>query len=256
MYNYMHSSMGRGTGVDLARTCLFLDVDGTLLDLVKAPEQVRVPTTLVTHLGELAKRLGGALALVSGRAVAQLDELFRPLRLPASGVHGLELRLAGQPLRRRVCTPDALLHIRGETERLIAGRAGLRLELKPSAVALHYRELPGAEDELRARMRALAARHAEQFSLIDGDKVLELVPRGCSKASAIDELMAVEPFRGRRPCYLGDDTTDFGAFEAVRRYDGVDVAVGNRVTARWHLSGPAAVRHWLAQLAAGEARLP
>ncbi|MBS0387752.1 MAG: trehalose-phosphatase [Proteobacteria bacterium] len=252
----MQSSQSRGAGVDPARTCLFLDVDGTLLDLVKAPEQVRVPAALVSDLGQLTQRLGGALALVSGRSVAQLDELFQPLRLPASGVHGLELRLAGQPLRRRVCTPDALHRIRSEAERLIVGQHGLQLEFKPSAVALHYRGRPEAEDELRARMRALAARHAEQFSLIDGDKVLELVPQGCSKAAAIDELMAVDPFRGRRPCYLGDDTTDFGAFEAVRRYEGVDVAVGNRVTARWHLSGPAAVRQWLAQLAAGESRLP
>jgi len=239
--------------LDLDRACLFLDVDGTLLDLVKAPEQVQVSPHLVTDLGRLAQRLDGAIALVSGRPITQLDALFDPLRLPASGVHGFELRLDGQPLQRRDCPLDALDRIRREARGIVAGRGGARLELKPSAVAVHYRAQPDAEDELRAAMRELAARHREEFALIDGDKVLELVPRGCTKAAAIEEFMAIEPFRSRQPCYLGDDTTDFGAFEAVRRYGGVDVAVGNRVTARWHLSSPAEVRRWIAELAAGAA---
>jgi len=237
-------------GLDLDRSCVFLDVDGTLLDLVKSPEQVQVPPPLVADLGRLLRRLDGALALVSGRPIAQLDALFRPLRLPASGVHGVELRLDGQSLQRRDCALEEIHKVRGAAEELIAGLDGARLELKPSAVAVHYRGQPDAEDELRAGMRALAACHRAQFALIDGDKVLELVPRGCTKSGAIEEFMGVEPFRSRRPCYLGDDTTDFGAFETVRRYNGMDVAVGNRVTARWHLSNPAEVRRWISELAA------
>lgn len=241
------------SSLDLSRTCLFLDVDGTLLDLVKAPEQVQVSPQLVSDLGRLVRRLDGALALVSGRPITQLDALFQPLRLPASGVHGFELRLDGQALQRRDCPLDALNRIRDEAREMVAGRGGARLEIKPSAVAVHYRGQPDAEDELRAGMRELAARHRDEFALIDGDKVLELVPRGCTKAAAIEEFMAIEPFSSRQPCYLGDDTTDFGAFETVRRYGGVDVAVGNRVTARWHLSNPAEVRRWIAALAAGGA---
>lgn len=237
------------TGLNLAHICLFLDVDGTLLDLVKTPEQVRVPRPLVANLDRLLRRLEGALALVSGRPIAQLDALFRPLRLPASGVHGYELRPSGQALRRRDCSLDALGRIRRDVEELVAGFDGARMEYKPSAVAVHYRERPEAEDSLRAGMQMLAERHGEEVALIDGDQVLELVPRGCSKAGAIDEFMAIAPFRDRQPFYLGDDTTDFGAFETVRRYDGVDVAVGNRVTARWHLASPTEVRRWIAGLA-------
>jgi trehalose 6-phosphate phosphatase len=242
--------------LDPSRICLFLDVDGTLLEVAGSPDKVRVPRPLVADLGRLLLRLDGGVALVSGRPISELDQLFRPLALPAAGVHGVEHRFGGGETRRRPYSEVAFRRAAREIRTLIAGCEHLVLECKPGALALHYRQLPAVEDDLRLFLLRLAHQYRSHLALIDGHRVFELVPKGCSKSVAIDAFMAREPFRQRKPVYFGDDTTDLAAFAAVRRHDGIDVAVGDRVSARWHMEGPVEVRRWLSRLAAAIAPGP
>jgi trehalose 6-phosphate phosphatase len=248
----MNSPHASAPAVDLGKACLFLDVDGTIVDLAAVPGDARAVPALVAHLAELRRRLDGALCLVSGRPIAQLDGLFQPLRLPCAGVHGLERRSADGALQRATIPVTLLDAASSELNRLINGRSGLLLEIKPGALALHYRRVPEAADFVRLVLGRLVSRYAPQLGCIDGDKVMELVPAGCGKGAAVEAFMAEPPFAGRQPVYVGDDTTDAAALEAARRHHGIDVAVGDRVSARWRMDSPADVRQWLARLAGAQ----
>ncbi len=225
--------------------CLFLDVDGTLLELAVTPDQVQVEPSLLRLLDHVRGALDGALALVSGRSIQRLDQLFAPLILPVAGLHGHERRDAAGVMHSPLLSRAPLAEARDSLQELLTAHPGLLLEDKGLALALHYRCAPQTQSRVRSAMCRVARDLAPDFELLEGDLVLELKPARSSKATAVEAFLREPPFAGRRPVYVGDDVTDFDGFAAVRRHDGIDVAVGSRVSARWHLSGPAAVRGWL-----------
>ncbi|HXH04127.1 MAG TPA: trehalose-phosphatase [Candidatus Competibacteraceae bacterium] len=233
-----------------ARWALFLDVDGTLLELAPTPAAVRVDPELIELLSRLHEALQGALALISGRALPDIDRLFAPLRLNAAGQHGLERRGAdGNSVR---ITADAVLtaEIRRRARALAAAHPGVLLEDKGGCLALHYRARPELAAALADACCAVVAASAGLYELQPGHCVYELKPAGADKGQAVEAFLAEAPFAGRLPVMVGDDLTDEHAFASVNRLGGISVRVGTRSpSAACHvLPQPAAVHHWLAQV--------
>jgi trehalose 6-phosphate phosphatase len=228
----------------LEGAALFLDFDGTLVELAEAPDAIQVPDELPGLLQRLAARLGGRLALVSGRALADLDGHVRCPGVAMSGSHGLELRLADGSVRP-LARPDALDAARDEIARFAAGRQGLLVEEKPASVALHYRLAPEREAEVTALVVDLAARSG--LIVQHGKMVAELRPPGADKGDALEALMREPGFAGARPFFMGDDLTDEHAFEAAAALGGAGVLVGppRETAARYRLAGVAEVGAWL-----------
>lgn len=246
----MHSGTGPDPRTLCATRCaLFLDVDGTLLDFAARPDEVQLEAATRDVLERLQTLLGGALALVSGRSLSQLDELFKPLRLPAAGIHGFERRSAAGVVYRPSATAATLDRTRRWLQGIVLPGSGLLLEDKGYSLALHYRTAPQAAGRALASVRSAAAQLGPGFEIVEGSKMVELKPAGQNKATAIEAFMKEPPFIGCVPVFLGDDVTDFDGFAAVRSHGGMDVAVGDRVSARWFLDGPRATRDWLARLA-------
>jgi trehalose 6-phosphate phosphatase len=228
-----------------ANACLFLDVDGTLVDFALKPDGVAVDQGLIDLLRGALKRTHGAVALVSGRPITQLDRLFAPLRLATAGVHGDERRDA-DGATHYICDEDERLRpARSALRALVSAWEGLIFEDKRSALAVHYRQAPQFKEEVRKTMTQLAQGLLPDYELLDGNNVFELKPRSFNKALAIEAFLAEPPFRGRTPVFLGDDATDTDGFVAVERHGGVAIAVGDRVSATWELADPHAVRAWL-----------
>ncbi len=228
------------------RTALFLDFDGTLADLAAHPEAVQVPPDLVGVLLALAERLNGALALVSGRRLADLDAFLAPLKLPTAAEHGAWRRRArGDVLSVQ---PPELSAAQQALQELVNRHSGLLLERKSSALALHYRQAPELEGPCQALMRDLAD-HTPGAELLQGKCVLELKPAQVSKGRAIAAFMAEPPFAGRTPWFAGDDLTDEAGFDWVQAQGGYTVKVGEGATvAQHHCDSPAQLRAWLAGL--------
>jgi trehalose 6-phosphate phosphatase len=229
---------------------VFLDVDGTLLEIAGAPDEVLVPARLLDILDRLHRRLGGAVALISGRRIAGLDRLLPVTGLPAAGLHGLERRRSDGVVVRGATEglPEAARRTLAD---LATTHRGVLIEDKGVAVAVHYRAAPEAEAAVRSCVGALMAEHAENFELLDGKMVLEIRPRGRHKGDAVASFMAEPPFRGRQPVFVGDDVTDEDGFEAVNRLGGWSVRVGDAQTthARFRLADVSAVIDWLDRLA-------
>jgi len=232
--------------------CLFLDVDGTLLELAAAPGAVVVDPGLMPLLVRLRDAAGGALALVSGRTIADLDRLFGTLALPVAGLHGCERRDALGVVHVAPVAVEQLTEVRAGLQRLARRHPGLMLEDKGAGLALHYLQAPQLAHELRAEVALLAAPLVPEYTLLDGHAVLEIKPAAHTKDSAVTAFMREAPFAGRTPVFIGDDQTDYGGFAAVRRFDGLAIAVGPRVQSEWWLPGPSAVRDWLARLVASD----
>jgi trehalose 6-phosphate phosphatase len=232
--------------LDLSRAALFLDVDGTLLDIAPTPDAVIVPRPLPAALASLAKKTGGALALVSGRTIGNLDALFAPLKLPAAGCHGAQLRIGGVVEELRPSIPETLR----QRALQLGALEGLLVEDKGATIALHYRLTPNPQSALRAIARLAAAARAAGLDLMQGKSVVELKPAGIDKGQAIHRFMMREPFLGRRPIFVGDDVTDEDGFAALADYDGVGICVGCRnAHATLDVEAPANIRRWLYALA-------
>jgi len=224
-------------------SALFFDFDGTLTDIAEHPDAVTVMPGVTQRLAALARVLGGAVAVVSGRPAAEIDHWLQPLRLPVAGVHGAERR-GPDGFLRRIATPD-LTPARALVEEFARRHPALLLELKPGALALHYRQADALEDECLAIMTE-ALKRVEGMTLLCGKKVVELKPRRASKGQAVRAFMDERPFRSRRPWVFGDDVTDEVAFETVLGLGGVAVKVGAGETlAPYRLADPAGLQAWL-----------
>jgi trehalose 6-phosphate phosphatase len=229
---------------------LFLDVDGTLLEIAARSDLVRVPPKLPALLGELGAQRGGALALISGRSLAELDLLFQPWRGAAAGVHGSERRRADGTFVHH--TDDAAAaafdEIRPRLTALAHARGGLLLEDKRTALALHYRAAPESAAEVRALAETLLKQAGTGLRLIFGKMVVEFQLRGVNKGTAIAAFLSESPFLGRRPIFLGDDATDEDGFAEIDRRGGVSIWVGEpaKTRASYALPSVAAVLAWLA----------
>ena len=225
------------------QTALFLDFDGTLVALAAQPELVHVPPGLTGILAGLSQQLGGALALVSGRPLADLDHFLAPLRLPAAVEHGAQRRTPdGQLLST---PPFDLQQVREAAQSLVEQHPGLRLELKNRAISLHYRHAPELENLCLQVMREAVGR-SPGLDLMQGKFVLDLKPAGVSKGTAIAAFMQEAPFAGRVPLFAGDDVTDEAGFEEVQRMGGQAIKVGPGPTlARWRCDSVDALAVWL-----------
>jgi trehalose 6-phosphate phosphatase len=237
----------------LSGIALFLDVDGTLLEIAASPQAVAVCGELRERLRTLCRDAGGAVALVSGRAIADLDSLFAPLTLPAAGLHGFEHRgPSGAYRTRRQPSATVLEAARGAMLQLARRQQGLLVEDKRFALALHFRNAPQLEDTVLAEMHEIAARSAGELELQRGKMVVELRPAGANKGEAVAAFLAEAPFAGRMPIFIGDDLTDEPAFEVVNRRRGLSALVGpaRATAARARLTDVTAVHAWLAELQA------
>ncbi|WP_442783437.1 trehalose-phosphatase [Collimonas fungivorans] len=233
---------------DFAADALFLDFDNTLVDFAPLPESVVVPPDLITTLQRLQRAANGALAIVSGRPLKQIDHFLSPLRLPVAGVHGAERRSAdGRMTQLAVPDIERLLVC---LQPLTLQHAGLLLEVKRGALALHYRRAPHLEQIcVQAMSEALA--HEQGFSLLRGNMVVEAKAADADKGKAIAAFMEEAPFAGRRPLFIGDDITDEVGFAWVQSETagglGIKVGLGPSL-ARARIASPAAVRSMLAQV--------
>lgn len=233
-----------------ADAALFLDVDGTLIEFGPAPDDVEIDAATLKFLQDASDTLAGALALISGRSLAQLDALFGASRFPAAGLHGIERRDVQGRLHVHAAErlPQSLVDELGE----IAERhPGVLLEDKGRAVALHYRQAASLQEMLHREVHALARRHGrDELQVQPGAYVLELKPSGITKAHAIEAFMLEPPFAGRTPLFAGDDLTDLHGFDAVERLGGTSIAVGPRVSAMVAVADPKELRDLLEEFLA------
>jgi trehalose 6-phosphate phosphatase len=226
----------------------FLDVDGTLLDIAETPGGIHVDATLLDLIGRLHRASDGAVALVSGRALSDLEERLGVLRLPMAGQHGLERRDVGGRLWIHAPPPETKAKIRAALAPVLDRYPALLLEDKGLALALHYRRAPGLAAYAHRLMAQLAAGAGGAFELQKGKRVVELKPAGVDKGSAIADYMTEPPFQGRRPVFIGDDVNDEHGFAEINRIGGISIKVGpGRSCGRYRLANVAAVRHWLAE---------
>ena len=230
--------------------CLFLDVDGTLIELTDSPLETFADLELKTLLGHVAERLGGALALISGRSIDYLDALFSPLRLPAAGLHGVERRKASGIMHGASFVDTQLTEARAAVNALVQAQPGTSVEDKGRTLAVHFRMAPQCEAAVRQALIDIAKPLGSNYHIQEGSMVLEIKPRGFSKAAAIKAFMQEPPFSGRQPVFVGDDLTDQDGFKIVEDQGGVSIAVGDRVKGQFRFDTVSAVRHWLQEIAA------
>jgi trehalose 6-phosphate phosphatase len=224
----------------------FLDLDGTLLEIADTPEAVDPGPAEVDLLKRLSEAADGAVALISGRSLGRIDELFRPLVLPAAGQHGAERRDAQGKRHRHRFPVSRLRPAAGGIRSFAAQHRGLVFEDKGASVALHYRKAPQLARAAQAAVRAAAGPLGEAVEVQDGKMVVELKPAGCDKGKAITQFMQEAPFAGREPVFIGDDATDEYGFRVVNAMGGHTIKVGEGPSvARWRLENPASTRAWL-----------
>ncbi len=241
--------------IDLDQVAILLDIDGTILDFAPTPREVWVPPTLRRTLQGLFERTGGALALVSGRSLNDLDLLLAPLQLPAIGGHGAELRRFPGAAN----DPNRAPFLDRELKRRLATVAelgpGILIEDKGYSLALHYRLAPDKGEAVRRAVKDICAGAPPgAVEVLPGKAVVEVKQKGFNKATAVVELMAGPPFADRRPIFVGDDTTDEPVFPLLPALNGIGFSVGRRVNdAAGCFARPADVREWLDRLLATHA---
>jgi trehalose 6-phosphate phosphatase len=228
---------------------LFLDVDGTLLEIMQHPGDVEAAPHLKELLAAAGRSLGGALALVSGRSIASLDRIFAPLCLPAAGLHGLERRDALGRVHYPSGYAERIAAARRELVAFVQSEPGLLLEDKGAALALHYRNAPVLADACRHHMGIARTAAGGDFHVQQGKMVLELKPSGQDKGTAVLEFMGEPPFCDRQPVFIGDDVTDEDGFRAVNALGGLSIRVGESgdSAARYIARNVSEILDWLSR---------
>ena len=230
--------------------CVFLDIDGTLLEHKDHPDDVSVDWALRGLLVRLSSGLDRAVALISGRSIEDVERLFAPLLVPVAGLHGVEYRDARGMVQRHPSDERALFSARAHLEQVAAQNAGLFFEDKGLNLALHYRTAPALSDFAESAIRAVARDLGHRFEIQKGKMVWEVKPSGHDKGTAIDEYLDEAPFAGRVPVFVGDDLTDEVGFQLVNARGGHSIKVGpGRTRAQWRLADARAVRGFLSALA-------
>jgi len=224
----------------------FLDVDGTLLEIADTPSAVHVDTDLLELVAQLHELSGGAVALVSGRSISDLEALLGEARLPLAGQHGLERRDAAGRLWIHAAPPVAKCAIKESLAPVLDRHPGLLLEDKGLTLSLHYRHAPHLAAYAHRLMARLMREAGGELELQKGKCVIEIKPAGVDKGTAVAEYLTESPFRGRHPVFIGDDLNDEHGFAEVNRMGGISIKVGTGLScAAYRLSGVAAVRRWL-----------
>ena len=233
---------------------LFLDIDGTLVDIAPTPGSVRIPPRVLETLAAADTALGGALALISGRSLANVDTLTHPHRLSAAGQHGAEWRIdAGRIFQRPGVSENDLNHVREPLEQYAAENPGVLVEDKGVTIAVHYRLAPDAEAAIDVLVNDLVDA-LPQYGTFKGKSVLEIGPESVDKGICVERFLREEPFARRVPVYAGDDRTDEDAFAMVNRCGGVAIRVGpqpadgSHTRAHWQCANVLEFNEWLAEL--------
>ena len=233
------------------RWAIFLDVDGCLVEFQPVPELVKIPDTVRASLSELQRLLLGAVAIVSGRTLDDVDNLFAPLRLPSAGQYGMRRRSADGVIHDVLLPDKAVVDVvrRGALEASLR-LPGLKVEDKGFSIALHYRSAPHLASAVATAAASIVAPLGGAYEVQPGAMVQEIKPSTCSKGAAVRAFLGEPPFESRVPIFLGDDFADESAFAAVNTLGGISIAVGvDRFTlADYTLAGPAAARTWLASV--------
>lgn len=230
---------------------IFLDLDGTLVDIADKPSGIALDEPLRGLLDRLQRRTNGALALVSGRSIDDIDGHLRPLSLPVAGQHGLERRDASG-IHRAAGGRELLEPAREAIDRLLHRHPDVFVEEKGLSLAVHYRNRPVLASWLHRSLRELVGEFPNQLALQRGKRVIEIKLAGADKGAAIAAFLDEPPFRGRRPVFIGDDSTDEHGFAIVNASHGISVKVGAGSTAaRYRLPDVGAVVAWLSALAEG-----
>lgn len=244
----MSSAFDQLQALEISQTALFLDFDGTLAPIVNRPELVQIAPRVLELLEHLHDRLGGALAIISGREITVLDQFLSPYQFPASGVHGLEWRVSNSGILRRPIAETSLASALQDLERMAAQHSGILVERKLGSIALHYRARPDLRDACRRAVeKAIEGR--DDLVTIDGKMVIEVKGHSGNKGMAIQTIMLEPPFRNKTPVFIGDDKTDEAGFAIVNARDGISIKVGTGDTcATYLLSDTDDVAAWLEAL--------
>lgn len=234
----------------LTQSAILLDIDGTLLDLAPTPREVWVPPGLAKTLNRLHERTSGALALVSGRSLNDIDLIFAPEQFPAVGGHGAEMRVSIEEESVATHAPPLDKELKRRLAAIAKLSPGILLEDKGYSLALHYRLAPHAEKAIYAAVSLIRADLPNApIEVLPGKCVCEIKHSGFTKATGVLELMTHEPFRGRRPLFIGDDVTDESVFAIMPDLRGLAFSVGRRAKGvAGHFDEPSDVRQWLAHL--------
>jgi trehalose 6-phosphate phosphatase len=229
------------------RHALFLDIDGTLLEHADHPDAVSVDRDLMDLLTALERRLGGALAFISGRSLSAIDRLFAPLKLCAAGLYGLEHRLRRDGPVVEASEPEDIVALANEMAAEFSPTPGVYLERKGPVLAIHTRAAPDALAAVKKAAEIALPRLSGGYRIVVGEAGLELMPLQAMKSAAILRFQMEEPFVGTRPIFIGDDTSDESGFELVNDIGGMSIRVRpNAATAARHtLADVAAVKAWL-----------
>jgi trehalose 6-phosphate phosphatase len=244
-------TMNPGAVMPALENCaLLLDIDGTLLDFAPTPREVWVPPELATTLGKLLQRTGGAMALVSGRSLNDIDLIFAPMQFPAVGGHGAEMRLSMENESVAAHAPPLDKELKRRLAAIAKLSPGILLEDKGYSLALHYRLAPHAEKAIYDAVSAIRADLPNApIEVLPGKSVCEIKHSGFTKATGVIELMTHDPFKGRRPVFIGDDVTDETVFAIMPGMDGLAFSVGRHALGvAGHFGEPRDVRAWLARL--------
>ena len=234
----------------LSECAFLLDIDGTLLDMARTPREVFVPAGLAETLTGLLERTGGALALVSGRSLRDIDEIFTPLRFPAVGGHGAEMRLSNDESAVAAHAQPMDVNLKKRFAALAGLSEGILLEDKGYSLALHFRLAPHAEQAIYDGVSDIRADLPNaSLEVLPGKFVCEIKHSGFTKATGVVELMTHAPFAGKRPVFMGDDVTDESVFAIMPDMKGLAFSVGRRAQGvNGHFNEPQDVRKWLASL--------
>jgi trehalose 6-phosphate phosphatase len=234
----------------LDKCALLFDIDGTLIDLAPTPDGIVVPPDLVANLQELWHLTSGALALVSGRMIEDIDRIMKPAKLPAVGGHGVEMRpLSGGEVQSALVKPMDP-HLKKRFAAIGDLSPGILIEDKSYSLAIHYRLAPDAERQIFQAVTAIQADlPGAPIEVLNGKFVVEIKHEGFSKATAVRTLMKQPPFAGRKAIFLGDDVTDETVFGIMPDLDGLAYSVGRKAQGvAGHFDSPHDVRLWIAQM--------
>lgn len=231
------------------RLAIFLDFDGTLADIVEHPDDVRLPADMIDALDRLSQRTSGAVAVVTGRPIEQIDHLLSPLVLPVAGVHGMARRTFDGKLHTTRYDPEILAQVQARLMRLHTRHEDTMVETKPASVAFHYRRRPDLAGQMADLIHEVIGDMAG-LDVLHGKMVVEVKAGHANKGGAIRDFMDEPPFSGRVALFAGDDVTDEFGFREVNDMGGISIKVGDGQTAAlWRVEGPSAFRNWLAALA-------